>query len=250
MKSIFKRVIIIFSVVLFLLIVYIVSYGIRANSAMKKMIPIETGKVINNIYAVNDSYVNLFLIKGENKYIAVDGGNKLANIESGLKSLGIHSDDIAAIFLTHTDFDHVAAINIFKNAKVYLSIYEEQMINGAHARFFSIVKNTISTTNYSLLDDEQIVIIDGIKIQGISNPGHTPGAMSYLIDNSYLFTGDALKLENGRVTTFYDIFNMDTEMAKASISKLMSINDVGYLFTAHNGYSDNYNLLAAQWANK
>jgi len=250
MKSTFKRIIIVFGVILILLIIYLISYGIKANTAMKRMTSIETGEVINNIYAINDSYVNLFLIKGENKYVAVDGGNKIENVELGLKTLGIDSNDIIAIFLTHTDFDHVAAIDIFKNAIVYLSRSEEQMINDEHARFFSIAKNKISTSDYSVLDDEQIVIIDGINIQGISNPGHTPGAMSYLINNSYLFTGDALKLEDGRVTSFYEIFNMDSEIANTSINKLMALKGVEYLFTAHSGYSDNYNLLATQWTNK
>jgi hydroxyacylglutathione hydrolase len=250
MKSTFKRIIIVFGIVLLLLIIFVVSFGFKANTAMKRMTSIDTGEVIDNIYAINDSYVNLFLIKGENKYVAIDCGNKIENIELGLKNLGIESNDIIAIFLTHTDFDHVAAIDIFENAKVYLSKYEEQMINGEHARFFSVAKNKISTSDYSLLDDEQIVIIDGINIQGISNPGHTPGAMSYLITNSYLFTGDALKLEDGRVTSFYEIFNMDSKIANTSINKLMAIKGVEYLFTAHNGYSDDYNLLVAQWSTK
>ena len=250
MKSTLKRILIVLCLVVILLIAFMVSFGIRAKSTTNKMTPIETGEVINNVYAIKDSYVNLFLIKGNNKYVAIDSGNKVENINIGLKNLGINSDDIIAIFLTHSDFDHVAGIEIFKNAKVYLSIHEEQMINGEHARFFSIAKNKINTPIYSLLDDKQIVIIDGIKIQAVSNPGHTPGAMSYLINNSYLFTGDALKLEDGGVTSFYDIFNMDGEMAKASINKLMAIKDVEYLFTAHNGYSDDYNLLATQWANQ
>ena len=250
MKSTLKRILIVLGLVVILVIAFIVSFGIRAKSTTNKMTPIETGEVINNVYAIKDSYVNLFLIKSNNKYVAIDSGNKAENINIGLKSLGINSDDIIAIFLTHSDLDHVAGVEIFKNAKVYLSIHEEQMINGEHARFFCIAKNKINTPLYSLLDDKQIVIIDAIKIQAVSNPGHTPGAMSYLINNSYLFTGDALKLKDGGVTSFYDIFNMDGEMAKASIDKLMAIMDVEYLFTAHNGYSDDYNLLATQWTNK
>ena len=250
MKSTLKRILIVLGIVVILLIIFIVSYGYRANLAMKKMTSIETGELINNVYAINDAYVNLFLIKGQDKYIAIDCGNELENIESGLKSLGINSGDIIAIFLTHSDFDHIAGLDIFGNAKVYLSKDEEQMINGKQARFFSIAKNKINTSDYLLIDDEQIVNIDGIKIQGISNPGHTPGAMSYLINNSYLFTGDALKLEDGRVTLFYDIFNMDSDEAKTSINKLMNIKEVEYLFTAHTGYSDNYKLLVTQWTDR
>ena len=94
MKSTFKRIIIVFGVILILLIICLVSYGIKANTAMKRMTSIETGEVINNIYVINDSYVNLFLIKGNNKYVAIDSGNKVENINIGLKSLGINSDDI------------------------------------------------------------------------------------------------------------------------------------------------------------
>ena len=250
MKSTLKRILIVLGLIVILLIAFIVSFGIRAKSTTNKMTPIETGEVINNVYAIKDSYVNLFLIKGNNKYVAIDSGNKVENINIGLKSLGINSDDISAIFLTHSDFDHVAGIDIFRNAKIYLSIHEEQMINGKQSRFFSILKNKINTSDYLLLDDKQIVIIDGIEIQIVSNPGHTPGAMSYLVNNSYLFTGDALKLEDGIVTIFYDIFNMDSDVANTSINKLMNIKEVEYLFTAHNGYSDNYNSLVDQWINE
>jgi len=250
MNSTLKRILIVLGLIVILLIAFIVSFGIRAKSATKKMTSIETGEVINNVYAIKDSYVNLFLIKGNNKYVAIDSGNKVENITIGLKSLGINSDDIIAVFLTHTDFDHIAGIDIFRNAKVYLSIHEEQMINGNQSRFFSISKNKINTSDYLLLDDKQVVKIDGIIIQGISNPGHTLGAMSYLVNNSYLFTGDALKLEDGIVTIFYDIFNMDSDVANTSINQLMNIKGVEYLFTAHNSYSDNYNSLVDQWINQ
>ncbi|MGZ5540013.1 MAG: hypothetical protein ACXW1O_08215 [Halobacteriota archaeon] len=45
------------------------------------------------------------------------------------------------MFLTHTDNDHVGGLNLFKNADVYLSIDEEQMINRTTPRFVGFVYN-------------------------------------------------------------------------------------------------------------
>ena len=247
MKNTYKRIFSGIGIIIIIIVIFIVTYGIRANSAMKKMSPIASQKFVGDIYAIQDSYVNLFLIKGIDKYIAIDGGKKLENVKKELQKLSINPNDVVAVFLTHTDFDHVAAIELFNNASVYLSKEEEQLINGEKSRFFSLVGNKINTQQYELIDDGQILNIEGIQVQGISTPGHTPGAMCYLINNSYLFTGDALRLKDGQINLFYDIFNMDTESARNSINKLANISEVEYIFTAHNGYSDDFNYLINEW---
>jgi len=221
-------------------------YGIRANAETKKMNPSETGQIVDSIYIIKDSFVNLYLVKSGNRYIAIDGGNSIEAIKEGFSKLNICPDSVFAILLTHTDGDHVAAINLLPNAKIYLSKKEEAMVNGEKSRFL-FFNNNIFGKSYDVIEDNQILSILNSKIQGILVPGHTPGSMSYLINDKYLFTGDALSLKNGKVSGFNEFFNMDTRMALGSMSKLTNLPNAEYIFTAHHGYADNYKEAVIGW---
>ncbi len=50
------------------------------------------------MYAVRDDYVNLYLVKGKDGYIMIDGGNTAAAVEEGLRVLGIPKGEIRASF--------------------------------------------------------------------------------------------------------------------------------------------------------
>ena len=91
-----------------------------------------------------------------------------------------------------------------------------------------------------MLDDQQTLKIGNITIRGIETPGHTPGSMSYLVNNKYLFVGDAFGLKNGKIDKPNKFFSGDMETAIKSFDNISDLSDVEYIFTAHNGYSDNY----------
>jgi len=209
------------------------------KSEIKLLSPLETKEVVNNIFSIKDSFVNLYLIKDSSQYIAVDAGNDRDVISGELKKLNINPEKVTALLLTHTDGDHVAAVKLFKNAKVYLSRQEEQLLNGKKSRFL-IFGTSIDTKVYTLIDDMQLFHIGNLKIQGILTPGHTFGSMCYLINDKYLFTGDAIGLKDGKVVNFNEFFNTDTKNAIESMTKIKGIPGVECLFTAHHGYSDNY----------
>jgi glyoxylase-like metal-dependent hydrolase (beta-lactamase superfamily II) len=221
-------------------------YFLVARSITKAMTPVQTGETVKNVFSVKDSFVNFYLIKSGENYICIDAGNDRATILKELKKLKINPGKIVAILLTHSDGDHVAGISLFKNADVYLSKQEEQLINGKKTRFF-VFENKIDTDKYKLIEDQQILTVDNSKIQCFLVPGHTPGSMCYLVNDTLLFTGDALRLTQGKVNTFYSFFNMDTEKATQSIAKIIHIPGVHYLFTAHNGYTDNFNSATKDW---
>lgn len=245
MKKIIIRIAIIVSFLIVVLLVISGYYLYKFNNEIKKMTPLKTGFLINGIYAIDNKFVNLFIIHGKDKYIAIDAGNDSKLVEKELKKLSISLENISAVFLTHTHNDHTAAIKLFKNAKIYLSKDEEQMITGKN--FNAIISKNKFDRSYNLLDDNQILEVSGIKIECISTPGHTPGSMSYIINNKYLFTGDTLSLKNGSVDIFNKFFNMDSVTEKKSITRLKNIPDVKFLFTAHYGFIDNYKKAFENW---
>jgi len=80
----------------------------------------------------------------------------------------------------------------------------------------------------------------GIRVQAIATPGHTPGSTSFLVNDSVLFTGDTLVLQDGLVRPFYRLFNMDTAAQRDSIRKLARLEEVALLCNAHTGCTSKY----------
>jgi metallo-beta-lactamase class B len=156
-----------------------------------------------------------------------------------MQKLGINPGDVSAVLLTHTDGDHVGALGLFDKAKLYMSKEEEQMINGTKSKFLWF-GNSISRTDYTLLEDRQKIQVGNLTIEGILVPGHTSGMMAYLINNKYLFTGDILSLKDSRITPIPAFFDMDHAQAVESMDIIRHIPSTEYIFTAHWGYTDDY----------
>jgi len=216
--------------------------------------PLATGAITQNVHAVQTGTANFFLIRGDSGYIAIDAGDDKTQAEEGLYKLGISPQDIVAIFLTHGDSDHIAAISLFPNAVLYLSEYEVQMIDGttnrANGRFLLLsrlmgfdVNNPVFPYEYLTLTHNEKIEIDGVLIQGILTSGHTPGSMCFLVNERYLFTGDTMSIRrNGRAASMVHLFDMDSNQARESISKIATIQ-AQYIFTSHHGYSDNLDFV-------
>ncbi|MCX7710737.1 MAG: MBL fold metallo-hydrolase, partial [Clostridia bacterium] len=215
-------------------------YGLKMQSEKSKMNPQATSEIIPGIYTIeNDNFVNFYLIKNGEGYVAVDAGNSLESTRAEMDKLRIPPAKVEAVFLTHTDSDHVGALGLFKNARVYISSSEEQMINGKTARAIGLFKNSLKC-KYEKVEDHQVIDISGLKVKGILNPGHTPGSMSYIVNDQYLFIGDAFSLKDQKAGIFNEFFNMDSETASKSIGKLAELNGVKYIFTGHYGHTDNF----------
>ena len=206
--------------------------------------PLATGEVVPNVYAARTGTVNFYLIKGDSGYIMIDAGGSKEQAERALRDLEILPEEIVAILLTHSDSDHTASIPLFSNAKLYLPELEVQMIDGTTMRN-SRRSNSLDSVFLVLKDNDEIEI-DGNTILCIATPGHTPGSMSFLINNEYLFVGDAMGLINGKAALFISIYNMDEEIQSESISKLAAIG-AQYIFTAHHGYSDDPTFAFEKW---
>lgn len=229
------------------LIAAVVLMGLKMQSETKKMHPLETGNLISGISTVKDQYVNVYFIKNHDHFIVIDAGVKAALVKKGMEQLGINPEMVTNLLLTHTDYDHTGALSLFPKATVYISAAEEQMINGKTSRG-PLMKNHLCC-KYKKIEDNQTVVIDSITVKGILNPGHTPGSMSYLVNDTCLFTGDAMGLANNKITEFSRFFNMNSAVALESIKKLVKLQGIRHAFTAHDGSTDNFTEAAAGFGN-
>ena len=238
MKKFFKKLLLVLAGSVALIIVFMITYLVIAKSAMKKMMPVETRQVTEDVYSIKTKYVNMYLVKDGGHFIAIDAGTKKGAVKDELKKLDIDPDRVRAVLLTHSDNDHAGGISLFDKAVIYLPEDEEQVINGETGRFLWF-GNKIDTENYKLLKDKSFRIGD-LKIRLIPTPGHTAGSTCYIVNDKYLFTGDAVALDNGTIARFPKIINKNARKAKRSMNNLTGLDGVQYIFTAHYGYTDNY----------
>lgn len=232
--------------VLVILLTLSLLYLNKMRAEINSFTPLDSQEVVEGVYLIKgNSYMNFYVVEGSNNIIAFDCGENKNTVTKELAKFNLNLSRVEAVFLTHTDSDHAGALGLFSNAKVYIADEEEQMINGKKAKTL-IFKNKISTT-YNTLHDKQDIEFAGLKVHCILTPGHTPGSMSYVVNDMYLFTGDTLSLKNGKVELFNDFFNMDTNQQKDSITDLAKLSGIKYIFTTHYGYSSNYQEAFAKW---
>jgi len=116
MNKTLKRILIGFAVVIGLFILIAVGFGLKMKSEVKNMHVIETKELVKDIFAVKNSFVNMFLLKDSDNYIAIDAGADEKVIKEELKKLNIDTAKVVAVFLTHGDGDHTAALSVFSKA--------------------------------------------------------------------------------------------------------------------------------------
>lgn len=202
------------------------------------MTPAETGKVYDNLFAVQTTMVDIFIYSDGENYIAFDAGLDESSVISEMKKININPEKITHVFLTHSDSDHTGGIAAFKNAKVYISKAEEPFITDKKLRktFFGEKFNKLNS-KYQTFNDREVVEIGKVKIKTVVNPGHTEGSATFIINGSIMLTGDIINLKNGRAEAF-ELFNMDTPEALKSIKMLGDMSsDIKILCTSHSGCS-------------
>lgn len=223
----------------FLVILAMALIGIRVChmlSDVRQMEAVDSGEIVPGVYAIRDSYVNLYVVKGREGYVAIDAGIEAQVVRDELKKLGMDPGSVAAVFLTHSDTDHTGGLSAFPNARIYLSAEEEPMVDGRKSRFILYRNKAIPA--HELLRDDQVVDVDGVSVRTLLTPGHTPGSASFLVNGRFLFAGDSMRLQNGTAALFSKSINMDNGAQLQSLKKLAGVHGVQCVFTAHFGYAD------------
>ena len=95
--------------------------------------------------------------------------------------------------------------------------------------------------------DDNVIWIGNIKILPIPTPGHTPGATCYVVNDKYLFTGDALSLKAAGIDVFPKFINKNARRARKSMNYLTDLDNIQFIFTGHYGYTDDYKTAVSQW---
>lgn len=230
-----------FLVLFILLLLYV--------SPMFSMHPLASGKIEGTeIIAVKNRINNLFFISVGNEsgshtgpentdWIVIDAGSDAKRVKREMERLSIEGHGVKAVFLTHTDYDHVDSVTLFPNAIIYMSQQEKQMIDGSINRQF-IKKNNLPELKDSntiiYLSDCEIIELYKHKVRMIWAPGHTKGSAMYALDEKYLFTGDTFKIAKDRISVHP--YTMDRKTAQETIQAIEDgLKNYEKVFTAHYG---------------
>ncbi len=216
-------------------------YLYSSRKAMADFTPVDTGRIADGIVAIRDDFVNVWAFDANGSWILFDAGTDAARLVDALEGMGIRASEVKAVFLTHSDYDHVAAVSRFPNAVRYLSGEEVPLASGKAHRAF--VFNNRFDGQYQTLRDGEVTRIGSREIEALVTPGHTPGSTCYLVDGAYLVTGDALGIRDGRIGVFSDFFNMDSGEAARSIERLFARPELKVpvtILSAHYGILRDY----------
>lgn len=120
------------------------------------------------------------------------------SIKENLERMGLSSEKISKVFLTHSHYDHISGIVHFNNADIYMTKKEyEYMYSEEHAHkdVLEDVKKFLKNRNVIVFDEELFVDDIVLTLRG----GHTIGSMSIQVDDVF-FTGDTVfTLDNLRM---------------------------------------------------
>jgi len=209
--------------------------------------PVESGKLLENLYAVKTGTVNFFIYQDGPQLLCFDSGFGRQIILRELSRLGLDPRSVTHLFLTHSDVDHAGGLDLFANAEVYLSAAEQPLVSGRQARMLGLFYNSRLRRPFHLLNDNDQLLAGATRVRAIATPGHTPGSLSYLLNENLLFIGDAFKLTEGRVYPKRAYITMDMQQQENSIRKLAALENIRLACTAHNGCTTEFESAMQSW---
>ena len=182
-------------------------------------------RVVAGVYAAN-CYI---IMEEETKEaLVLDPGGDVDDIMKAIIEMGAK---IKYIFLTHGHMDHTSGVEILRglvnNPKVGINERDNIFIEKGNHLYGPLLEGKSPEI---LLKHGDQYEVGSLKVKCIETPGHTPGGMSFLIENS-LFTGDTLFYNSiGRT----DLDGGDCERIIKSIKEnLLILDDKIVVYPGH-----------------
>ena len=105
---------------------------------------------------------------------------------------------VRGVFLTHTHFDHMYGINqlydVFPEIAVFVSEKGIECLYSAKknlSKYHELPLEYKGSKVKGLCDGDKIELFSQVEIKAILTQGHSPDSMTYILEDNYLFSGDA-----------------------------------------------------------
>lgn len=199
------------------------------------------------VFSLGPLETNAYLITNSesNKAVVIDPGMNPKKLIDRIADL-----QVEAILLTHAHFDHIGGVDSIRKLKgcpVYLHDAEADWLgdpdkNGS-GRWPELGGAIATDPAEFALEDGQVLSLAGMMFHVLHTPGHSPGSVSFLL-NDILIGGDVLfRLSVGRT----DLPGGSSRQLFDSIhSKLFTLSDKVKVYPGHGaatsiGYEKQHN---------
>ena len=208
--------------------------------------PLNTGFIDDRVSCIREYVANIYFYTKDGHTIMIDAGYNYDRLAEKMQWLKINPKQIKEILVTHQDTDHVGAIEkgsdeLFSDATIYIGKVEK------HRKVFwglTTLPQVVIDNKKVLIEDGQVFYIGNIKVEAILVPGHTWGHLVYLIDDSYLFTGDTIWFGADGGYAFLNTLAEDRKLQCKSLQRLKEILEKRNLqlkiITGHTGWTDDF----------
>lgn len=177
---------------------------------------------------------NCYIIQNNKTAVIIDPGFLEKDILNFINSF---DGRVEYILLTHRHFDHLnAAVRLreLTKANIVINALDECGLYSDEKSLTNLCGTAYGTANISSradvhVSDGEIIKAGNMQFKVIETPGHSPGSVSYLIDN-FLFCGDVLFRGSIGRTDFPD--SNHTDMIK-SLEKLKKLPDDTIVYPGH-----------------
>ena len=220
--------------------------------------PLNTGFIDDRVSCIREYVANIYFYTKDNHTIMIDAGYNYDRLAEKMQWLNINPKQIKEILVTHQDTDHVGAIEkgsdeLFSDATIYIGKVENEYLEGhKHRKVFwglTTLPQVVIDNKKVLIEDGQVFYIGNIKVEAILVPGHTWGHLVYLIDDSYLFTGDTIWFGADGGYAFLNTLAEDRKLQCQSLQRLKEILEKRNLqlkiITGHTGWTDDFTFTFA-----
>ena len=215
--------------------------------------PLNTGFIDDRASCIREYVANIYFYTKDNHTIMIDAGYNYDRLAEKMQWLNINPKEIKEILVTHQDTDHVGAIEkgsdeLFSDATIYIGKVENEYLEGhKHRKVFwglTTLPQVVIDNQKVLIEDGQVFYIGNIKVEAILVPGHTWGHLVYLIDDSYLFTGDTIWFGADGGYAFLNTLAEDRKLQCQSLQRLKEILEKRHLqlkiITGHTGWTNDF----------
>ena len=220
--------------------------------------PLNTGRIDGHVNCVREWVANIFFYTKDGVTIMIDAGYNYGRLKEKMGWLDIDPSSINHILITHQDTDQVGALErdsdqLFRDATVYIGEIENAYLTGEKHRkvihgLYRLPQVRMDNER-RLLQDGQVLDIEGIRVECILVPGHTWGHMVYLVDDTYLFSGDTIWFGADGGYSFIAALAESNRLSVQSLGKLeANLRARGRkisVITGHTGWSDDLDFVFA-----